>query len=208
MPVCHNRRLGVVAPALFSALLIVLGSCTGNRSQQIETTFTAADSLTDKFLQLQDSMLYAWNRLVNDDTRKIRSMHELLHELMTGGDYDQGMLIALEHRLNTLTTLPITQESINNATLVEEYDFTTASLVTELVSLARSHDSFAEDAKLNEMVQDILLIDQRVEANRRYYDGIASGYNRFLENHAQLAAQIGLKTPLTKKPLFEMASEQ
>lgn len=208
MPVCHYRRLGVAAPALLSALLIVLGSCTGNRNQQIETTFTAADSLTDQFLQLQDSMLYAWNRLVNDDTRKIRSMHELLHELMTDGGYDQGMLIALEHRLNTLTTLPITQESINNATLVEEYDFTTASLVTELVSLARSHDSFAEDAKLNEMVQDILLIDQRVEANRRYYDDITSDYNRFLENHAQLAAEIGLNTPLTKKPLFEMASDQ
>lgn len=208
MPVCNTRRLAVVAPAVFSTLLIVLGSCGGNRSETIETTFTAADSLTDQLLQLQDSMLYAWNRLVNDDTRKIRSMHDLLHELMTDGGYDQGALIDLEQRLNTLTVLPITQESINDATLVEEYDFTTASLVTELASLARSHDSFVGDAKLNEMVQDIILIDQRVETNRRYYDAVASAYNRFLENHAELAAEIGIRTTLTKKPLFEMVSEQ
>src|SRR5690606_28950701 len=104
---------------------------------------------TDQFLRYQDSMLYAWNRLVNDDTRKIRAMHDLLHRLMTNGQHDQGELIALEQRLNSLSELSITQESINDATLVEEYDFTTSSLVTELLSLARSDESFAEDAKLD-----------------------------------------------------------
>lgn len=205
MSVSNTRHLAVVA---LSALLIILGSCGGDRTERVETTFTTADSLTDQFLQFQDSMLYAWNRLVNDDTRKFRSMHELLHQLMANGHHDQGILIALEQRLNTLSVSSITQESIDDATWLEEYDFTTSALVTELISLARSHESFAKDSKLNEMVQDITLIDQRVEANRRYYDTMASGYNRFLEKHRQLAAEIGINTPLTKKPLFEMVSEQ
>lgn len=196
-----------LAAAIFLAF-IMLGSCSGNRTKQVETTFTTADSLTDQFLQFQDSMLYAWNRLMKDDIRKFRAMHELLHQLMANGHFDQGELIALEQRLNSLSILPITQESINDATRVEEYDFTTTALVTELISLAKSHQSFAEDPKLKEMVQDIILMDQRVEANRRYYDAMASGYNRFLEKHKQLAAEIGLHTPLTKKPLFEMVSEQ
>lgn len=208
MPANNTPSLAAAVPVLLSALLIMLGSCGGNRTERVETTFTTADSLTDQFLQFQDSMLYAWNRLVNDDTRKFRAMHELLHQLMANGHYDQGQLIALEQRLNTVSVLPITQESINDATRVEEYDFTTSALVTELISLARSHESFSKDSKLNGMVQEITLIDQRVEANRRYYDAMASGYNRFLEKHKQLAAQIGLTAPLAKKPLFEMVSEQ
>lgn len=208
MPANSNRRFSTAAPALLSALLILLASCGENRTERVETTFTTADSLTDQFLQFQDSMLYAWNRLVNDDTRKFRAMHELLHQLMANGQHDQGMLIALEQRLNTVSSIPITQESINDATRVEEYDFTTSTLVSELVSLASSSKSLAEDPKLNEMVQDIILTDQRVEANRRYYDAMASGYNRFLEKHKQLASQIGLHASPSKKPLFEMVSEQ
>lgn len=208
MPVRNTRQMARTLPIALVTLMIMLGSCTRNRTERVETTFTAADSLTDRFLQLQDSMLYAWNLLVNDDTKKIRAMHALLHQLMTGGHHDQGELIALEQRLNKLSVLSITQESINDATLVEEYDFTTSSLVTELVSLARSHQSFTDDSKLNEMVQDIILIDQRVGANRRYYDAITEDYNRFLEKNAHLATKIGLDAPLAKKPLFEMVSEQ
>lgn len=195
-------------PVAISAALIVLASCSGNRSERTQTTFTAEDSLTDQFLHLQDTMLYAWNRLINDDTRKIRSMHELLHELISSGRHDQAELIALEKRLNALSALSITPESINDATLVEEYDFKTSSLVIELVSLANSDQSFAKNSKVNEMVQDIILIDQRVEANRTYYDAVAEAYNKFLERHAHLAADIGINAPLTKKPLFEMVSEQ
>src|SRR5690606_39437716 len=116
-----------------------------------------------------DSMLYAWNRLMKDDIRKFRAMHELLHHLMANGHFDQGELIALEQRLNNLSMLPITQESINDATRVEEYDFTTTALVTARLSLAKSHQSRAEDPQLREIVQGIILMDQRMKSNRRYH---------------------------------------
>src|SRR5690606_35302566 len=167
------------------------------------------DSLTDRLLQLQDSMLFAWNVLIKDDTRKFRSIHELLHRMMTMGYHDQEALIALEHRLNGVSNLTLTQESIDDPTLVEEYDFVTSSLVTELTSLAQSHESFANDPHLREKVQEIILIDQQVEANRRRYDAIAHEYNRFLKKHRDAVMNLELGIPLTDIALFEYApSEQ
>jgi len=197
-----------LAPLAAAALALFLSSCSGDKNTQAETTFTSADSITDRYLQFQDSMLHTWNLLVNDDTRKFRSMHKLLHEMMTTGNHDQEELIALEQRLNKLSGLSITQESIADATLVEEYDFTTSSLVTELLSLARSHESFAQNQTLHNMVQEIILIDQRVENNRRHYDAIADEYNRFLEDHLEQVIEIELGVPVKRKPLFEMAAEE
>src|SRR5690606_1182865 len=162
--------------------------------------------LTDRLLQLQDSMLFAWNVLIKDDTRKFRSIHELLHRMMTMGYHDQEALIALEHRLNGVSNLTLTQESIDDPTLVEEYDFVTSSLVTELTSLAQSHESFANHPHLRQKVPKIILTDQQVESNPRRYDANAHEYNRFLKKHRDAVMNLDLGIPLTEKPLFEIAS--
>nr|PZN54022.1 MAG: hypothetical protein DIU61_08360 [Bacteroidota bacterium] len=198
-------RFSTLAVA-FSLGLLLAASCSGSRQESVQTTFTSADSLTDRLLQLQDSMLYAWNVMVKDDTRKFRSIHDLLHRMMTMGYHDQEALIALEHRLSGVSNFALTQESIDDPTLVEEYDFATASLVTELTSLAQSHESFADDPYLREKVQEIILIDQQVESNRRRYDAIAQEYNRFLKKHRDAVMDLELGIPLTEKPLFEIAS--
>lgn len=201
----HAHRFSLLVVALAAGILLA-SSCSSNRKESVETTFTSADSLTDRFLQLQDSMLFAWNVLVSDDTRKFRTIHDLLHRMMTLGYHDQEALIALEQRLSGVSTFSLTQESIDDPTVVEEYDFATSSLVTELTTLARSHESFANDALLREKVQEIILIDQQVEANRRRYDAIVQEYNHFLERHRDAVMDLGLGGSLKEKPLFEIAS--
>jgi hypothetical protein len=205
IPDMHAFRFSLVAVAL-SAGLILAASCSGSRKESVQTTFTSADSLTDRLLQLQDSVLYAWNVLVSDDNRKFRTIHELLHRMMTLGYHDQETLIALEQRLNAVSSFSLTQESIDDPALVEEYDFATRSLVTELTTLARSHEAFADDPYLRDKVQEIILIDQQVGANRQRYDAIVQEYNRFLEKHRDAVADLELGIPLKEKPLFEIAS--
>lgn len=204
-PDMHILRFPVIAVAVLTGLLLI-ASCSGNRKESVQTTFTSADSLTDRLLQLQDSMLFAWNTLVNDDTHKFRTIHDLLHKLMTTGYHDQQALISLEQRLNSLSNYALTQETIDDATLVEEYDFATSSLVTELISLVKSHESFDNDPMLRDKVQEIILIDQQVEANRRRYDAIVQEFNTFLEKHHDAVMDLGLGIPLKEKPLFEIAS--
>lgn len=204
-PDMQTCRFPVIALAL-AALLVLGASCSGSRKESVQTTFTSADSLTDRLLQLQDSMLFAWNTLVNDDKHKFRSIHELLHKLMTTGYHDQQTLIALEQRLNGVSSASLNQQSINDATLVEEYDFATASLITELTALAKAHESFADDPTLRDKVQEIILVDQRVGSNRRHYDAIVEEYNRFLEKHYDAMVQLGLGIPLQEKPVFEIAA--
>lgn len=200
----HICRFSLLAVAL--STLLLAASCSGSRNESMQTTFTSADSLTDRVLELQDSVLYAWNVLVKDDTRKFRTIHELLHRLMTLGYHDQEALIALERRLSGVSNFSITQESLDDPTVVEEYDFATATLITELTSLAKAHESFANDPYLREKVQEIITIDQQVEANRRRYDAIVHEYNRFLEKHRDDVRDLELGITLTKKPLFEIAS--
>jgi hypothetical protein len=203
----RNRHLQVLI--VCSAALITSGiiACSGKKDIREEATFTKADSLTDRYLQLQDSMLYAWNNLISDDSRKFNTMHKLLHALLVTGYLDKEELIAMELRLNKITTLSITQESINNASLVEEYDFATSSLLKELLSLAESHESFASNQGLQKMVEEIRLIDQRVEGNRLRYDSVAKEYNRFLEKNKNQVEELDLGISLEKKPLFQIASE-
>lgn len=201
----HICRFAMIAVAL-SAGLFLGASCSGSREESTQTTFTSADSLTDRLLQLQDSALFAWNVMVSDDTRKFRTIHDLLHRLMSKGYHDQEALIALEQRLNAVSSFSLTQESIDDPTLIEEYDFATSALVTELTTLAKSHESFDDDPYLREKVQEIILIDQQVEANRRRYDAIVQEYNQFLEKHHDAVKNLELGMPLKEKPLFEIAS--
>src|SRR5690606_36754423 len=205
IPDMHICRSSLFVIALYSAFLLT-ASCSGNKEESVKTTFTSADSLTDRVLQLQDSVLFTWNVMVKDDTRKFRTIHDLLHRLMTAGYHDQEALIALERRLSGVSNFSLTQESIDDATLVEEYDFATAALITELTSLAKSHESFASDPYLRDKVQEIIMIDQQVEANRRRYDAIVNKYNRFLEEHRDAVGDLELGIKLTEKPRFEIAS--
>ena len=70
-----------VSAILSCPVSVILFNC-GKKGEMHQTTFTRADSLTDLYLSLQDSMLQSWNIMINDDNQKIKAMHNLLHELM------------------------------------------------------------------------------------------------------------------------------
>ena len=59
----------VVPTLLFAGLF----SCKGPETHlQSNIKFTKVDSLTERYLNLEDSILYAWNTLINEDNHKIR----------------------------------------------------------------------------------------------------------------------------------------
>jgi hypothetical protein len=183
--------------------------CCGDKKAPIQqATFTKVDSLTDYYLAIQDSMLQAWNMMTHDDNEKIASMHNLVHELMLTNAGDKELLISFEQRLEQLKHLRYTQKSMANTDVVEEYDFASNSLVSELISLAESRTEFPYNTTLQKLVEDIRSADQRVNNYRMEYDMITMNYNQFLEKEKSFLNEIDQNQSFEKKPLFQMVAEE
>lgn len=196
---------------IFSALLlpfygVMLMNCSVKVTEDTKPAFTKTDSLTDCYLAYQDSMLQSWNVMINDDNQKIKSMHNLLHELIVTGTDERDKLEQFEEQLDQLERLRYTQKSMGNTDIIEEYDFASTALVQELISLTESRTEFAYNTTLQKLVDDIRLADQRVDGYREEYDLIATKFNRFLEKYHQDLKEITHKDSLEKKPLFRMAT--
>lgn len=190
--------------AVLSCIAFLIVNCGKNRENADNSSFTKADSLTETYLAFQDSILQAWNQMVDDDNRKIKAMHTLVHELMVSGNNVNEDLISLEQRLEHLNTLRYDQETMANPELVDEYDFATNSLVTEIISIAESSLKSTNNTKLQELIDNINIADQRVNIYREEYDYIVTKYNRFLDENKDYLKEIDPKYSLKKKPIFQM----
>ena len=193
-------------------VVIILGagawSCSHNPPQaKNKTSFTKIDSLTDRYLLLQDSLFQSWNMMMMDENKKIKAMHNVVHELMYSGQEDKSELVELEHRLNDLSTLYLKPEHLSSPDLLEEYDFAMNSLVTEVISTTESHSTFSYNQTLQKLVEEIKIRDQRVNTNRDNYDRIATEFNEFVSRNKSLASEISNDTSLIQKPLFSIAEQ-
>ena len=173
-----------------------------------DTMFTKQDSVVDFYLAYQDSILQAWNVMINDDNQKIKAMRSLLHELSVSNPDERQSLDQFEERLNTLLDMRYDQRSIANKDMVEEYDFASNSLVGELLSEAEAQPEFAYNTTLQTLAEEIRLADERVSNYRDDYDAIVYGYNLFLEQNKIYLSDIDPDSTLEKKPLFQMVSEE
>lgn len=184
-------------------------NCGSNPStlQEATTTFTHEDSITDRYLVLQDSLLIAWNLMINDDNQKLNAMSSLLHELLVSGAEQQELLLSYQERLDQLVRLRYTSKTMANADVIEEYDFASNTLITELIALAESRKEFTYNPTLQKLTDEIRMADQRMINYRVEYDAIAATYNAFIEQNRQALTLIDKKNSLEKKPMFQMVSE-
>src|SRR5689334_21370117 len=121
---------------------VALCHCGKKEQHSSGSNFTKADSLMETYLSLEDSIHEVWNIMINDDNKKISSMNNLLHELELTSGNEQSTIRAYEERLEQLQRLRYNQKSMANAELIEQYDFASNSMVSELVSLAESRAEF------------------------------------------------------------------
>jgi hypothetical protein len=192
-----------VSGILFFCTGIVLFNC-GKKTEITHPTFTKADSVTDLYLSLQDSVLQSWNVMINDDNQKIKAMHNLLHELMITTSNQDDQLDAYEEQLEHLIDLRYNQKSMANEDLIEEYDFASNLLVTELITQAESKTEFAYNTTLQKLVEEIRIADQRVNLYREEYDAITFKYNTFLKNNRNYLNEITQNDSIELRPLFQM----
>lgn len=184
--------------------------CCAKKQEESEhaTTFTKADSLTEYYLALQDSLLHTWNVMINDDNQKIKTLRNLLHELEVTHPEEKDRYVKFNERIDQLTQLRYTQKSMANADVVAEYDFATAALISELISDVESKPEYSYNTTLQILVEQIGVADERMYVYREQYDSIVFTYNQFLERNMEYLTESEEGVPLNKKPLFQMVSEQ
>lgn len=172
-----------------------------------ETGYTHADSITEVYLMLQDSLHDTWNMMLSDDNEKIKAMKGLVHEMRIGTQFTPEKLAVLDERIDQLLKIRYTPKTMSNTDIVEEYDFASNSLVTELISMAESLASFSYNTTIQKLVEQIRSSDLRVDNYRADYDSVAIAYNRFLERHITSIKEITNADTVMKKALFGSDSE-
>lgn len=198
----------VISYFISSCLLVAVFSCNRSQSNQKEkTSFTKVDSLTETYLLIQDSLLHTWNVMVWDEKEKIEAMHDILHLMHKQSNFDDHQLISLEQRLEQLNRIRFTQKSLANPYVIEEYDFASNSLVSEIISLAEADENFIKNEKASKLVDKVKMAEQRVNRYRDEYDNVAQRYNLFLEMHEKYLRDIDKDHSGEKRALFQMASE-
>lgn len=182
-------------------------SCNNRTSALERNNYTHIDSLTDTYLNLQDSLLIVWNVMAKDENEKLRSIHEVLQAMSSSDLFNKNLVASLEQRLEQVKRIRFNQKTIANPHVVEEYDFASNSLISEIVSLAESNLTFIQKKELQSLIDAIKEADQRVNYFRSDYDFIAQKFNLFLDDHQSHIKEIDQNAINGKRPLFQMASD-
>lgn len=195
-------------PYVALPLFMLLAAACSNTATTESSSFTKADSLTETYLSFQDSLYHLWNVLLKDEKEKVETMHAALNHFMVSGldGYDQ--LESLKKRLEQLQHIRISQKTLVNPHVIEEYDFECRSLVAEIVSKAETSALFLTDPHSKKLVDKIKFSDQRLADYREAYDSLAMEYNEFIEKNKSLLKDIDKNSSLQKKPLFNQATDR
>jgi hypothetical protein len=177
-------------------------SCIKRENESSRAIFTRIDSLTEAYLILQDSMLHTWNVMMKDENEKLDKVSDLLQELTSLPHADLSQIESLKQRLEQLKRIRFTQKSMTNQHVVEEYDFASNSLISEIISIAESDPSFAQQARLQELTDWVKSADQRVPIYREEYDSVVNSFNHFLEKAKPYLQEIDAKNDGQKKMRF------
>jgi len=189
---------------LFGAALV---SCQKKSDDDTSTTFTKADSVTDTYLLLQDSVYHAWHLMMKDESTKLESMASLIHELEVSVPQERGVLQDFTLRLDQIKHMRYSQKTMSNPHVIEEYDLAANTLITELIAFTESQPQFAYNPTMQKLVEEISLANDRMENYRAEYDMIAAEFNRFVSDHRDLLRDLTTDSVILK-PLFQAVSDE
>ena len=197
------RRISGFAVALSAGLLL---SCGRSTTSNEKTAFTHIDSLTETYLILQDTLLNSWNKLVNDENEKIEALNAALSHL-TSIVEPRDLVSSLDLQLLQLRQIRITQKTLYNQDVVDEFDFASNSLISEIISLAEANPTLKKNSEFQSIIEKIKISEGRVTIYRSDYDSIAQEFNSFLESNKLVLKDIDQNCSLEKRPLFILSSK-
>lgn len=185
------KTTSLIGIAIVSALAL---ACSSSSSIHEHTGFSKADSLTDRYLTLSDSLLESWNKLVSNEIDKSRAIQEIVNDLDESGLLSPEMRESFQVRIDQLDKIRFSQQDIQDEQLVEDYDVALKSLVKDISQVARP-----DSKDLFEYFEKSTLV------RRVSYDSLAKTFNEFVKQNRSVLDGLASETELQEKPLFATA---
>jgi hypothetical protein len=182
------KNLSMIGLAVLAAIAC---ACSTSSSIHEHTRFSKADSLTDAYLVLSDSLLQSWNRIVSNEIDKTRALQEIIQDLDNASLLTDELRESFQVRMDELEKARFTQESIVNPQMVEEYDIAFKSIVDDLAKISHS-----DDKSVFKYLQDLSV------SNRLSYDSLARSFNEFVQKNKTMLKDVSTNNELEAKPLF------
>lgn len=180
------------------ALMVGMLFCCGRSATLNENTaFSKNDSLTDRYLNMQDTLLHVWNRLVRHEKEKLSAIDEMF-ERMTRLHHGDA---SLQSRFAQIKELRLTPRLLSNPDVLEEYDFAHESLINEMLALAAT-GQLATDREFQALVDRVKIAESNISLNREDYDSIAQAFNEFMQTHQLVLKEIDQNCNLNPRPTF------
>jgi hypothetical protein len=168
---------------LLLMLVAVIITCRPKQHRPVTTAFTRIDSLTDVFLSLQDTLLHSWHLLLKNETEKLTNIDLMLDILQQSTDVDQSAVLQLRGRLVQLRQTKLSETTLSQPTLLEEYDFASNALITELQALVEQSPALRGNTQLSTLADLVAEADQRVFLLRQQHDTLVVKFNQFLDKY-------------------------
>lgn len=182
------KNLSLIGLTVLTALAC---ACSTSNSIHEHTRFSKADSLTDAYLVLSDSLLQSWNRIVGNEIDKTRALQEIIQDLDNASLLTDELRESFQVRMDQLEKIRFTQESIEDPQIVEDYDLAFQSIVDDLSRLTKSNDN-----SLFKYFEEHSLV------NRLSYDSLARSFNDFIQKNHSMLKDVDSSSELDAKPVF------
>ncbi|MCZ8328858.1 MAG: hypothetical protein O9302_12405 [Cyclobacteriaceae bacterium] len=181
--------------------------CQPKNTPIVVTVFSRQDSVMQQYLDLQDSLVIAWNNMVHDDNMKIKNLRYILHELTTGKQVNTMVEQSFTARLNQLLNIRFTEKTFSNADIVFEYDKQEEKLIEEITSMAYSSRFYNQNRMLQNLCNTVLGAEKNKNELRSQYNTIAKQFNQFVEIQKDLILHADPSASIKPKSLFTLAKE-
>jgi len=183
------KNLALIGVAAVAA--ITCACSTSNTIHEHTSSFSKADSLTDIYLVLNDSVLQSWNRIVSTEVDKARTLQEIIGDLDAASILSDELRESLQVRMEQLEKIRFTQESIKDPQAVQDYDVAFKSIVDDITRLTK------DDSE--KMFGNLIISSSN---NRLSYDKIANAFNAFVQKNKAMLKDVSTNNELEAKPLF------
>jgi hypothetical protein len=103
-------------------IIVGLIACQPKSTPPVVTAFSRQDSVMQQFLDLQDSIVIAWNNIIHADNMKVKNLRYIIHELSTGKQLNTMVEESYTQRINQLLSIRFSEKTFQHVDLVYEYD--------------------------------------------------------------------------------------
>ena len=185
---------------------IISASCGSSKHNAEQTNFDRIDSLRSHLLTIEDSLLYRWNIMLNDDNERIRSLAKLVKKLRSVDAIDSSQMASIQNELEELKKSRYFMTKMTSEE-IDTFDSVSFALSRKIVQISDSVGLSEKDDWVNDLISSIHAKEGQILLCRIKYDNVAKEHNEFVEIHKDVIDDIDSELHHTVLPLFELPPE-